>query len=99
MRLRPVTFQWKDNSDRRTHLGLLAQEVERVMPEVIERGTDVNAPLGMNYDNLIPVLIKAVQEQQGLLERNQAQIKNLRAENDALSKRISALEQSRRRTH
>ena len=97
MQLRPVTFEWKDRSDGRTHLGLIAQEVERVMPEMIERGTDANAPLGMNYNNLIPVLIKAVQEQQGALERNQAEIKNLRAEKDALSKRIFALEQSRRR--
>jgi len=98
MQLRPVTFQWKDGSDRRTHLGLIAQEVERVMPEMIERGTDTSQPLGMNYDNLIPVLIKAVQQQQGALERSQAEIKNLRAENEALNKRIATLQRSRRRT-
>jgi len=38
MQLLPVTFQWKDGSDKRTNLGLLAQEVERVMPEMIEKG-------------------------------------------------------------
>ena len=99
MQLRPVTFQWKDSSDKRTHLGLIAQEVERVMPEMIERGNDASQPLGMNYDNLIPVLIKAVQEQQRALERHQEEIKNLQAENFALSKRIVALEQSKRTTH
>jgi hypothetical protein len=31
------------------------------MPEVIEKGTDAARSLAMNYDNRIPVLIKAIQ--------------------------------------
>src|SRR5436190_18733509 len=97
MQLRPVTFEWKDRSDGRTHLGLIAQEVEPVMPEVIEKGTDASQPLGMNYANLIPVLIKAIQEQQATLNRTEAEIKNLRAQNDALSKRLASIKRSSRR--
>ncbi len=74
------------------HLGLIAQEVDAVMPEAVEKSADANAPLGMNYSNLIPVLIKAIQEQQGTLERAQAEIKTLRAENGALSRRIISIE-------
>ena len=88
MQLRPVSFQWKEGNDKRTHLGLIAQEVDAVMPEAVEKSADANAPLGMNYSTLIPVLIKAIQEQQGTLERAQAEIKTLRTENEALSKRI-----------
>lgn len=97
LQLRPVTFQWKAGSDRRTHVGLIAQEVEPVMPEMIERAGDANAPLGMNYNNLIPVLIKAVQEQQTLLKRNEAAITKLRIENEKLNHRITALNKNSHR--
>jgi hypothetical protein len=92
MQLRPVSFQWKDGNDKGTHLGLIAQEVDAVLPEAVQKGADADAPLGMNYSSLIPVLIKAIQEQQGTLERAQAEIKTLRAETDALSRRIIAVE-------
>ena len=92
MQLRPVSFQWKAGNDKRTHLGLIAQEVDAVLPEAVQKSADASAPLGMNYSDLIPVLIKAIQEQQGTLERAQAEIKTLRAETDALSRRIIAAE-------
>jgi len=92
MQLRPVSFQWKTGNDMSTHLGLIAQEVDAVLPEAVEKSSDANAPLGINYSSLIPVLIKAIQEQQGTLERAQAQIKTLRTENEALSKRLISLE-------
>jgi hypothetical protein len=83
--LRPVTFQWKDGSDHRTHLGLIAQEVESIMPEMIERGTDASESLGMNYNNLIPVLINAIKQEQ-------QQISALQREKAALGVRLAALE-------
>jgi hypothetical protein len=92
MQLRPVSFQWKQGNDKRTHLGLIAQEVDAVVPEAVQKGGDAATPLGMNYSDLIPVLIKAIQEQQGTLERAQAEIKTLRAENEALSRRIIGVE-------
>ncbi len=86
MQLRPVSFQWNESKDGRTHLGLIAQEVEKVIPEAIERDKDPATALGMNYTSLVPVLIKAVQEQQTTLERKETEIK-------ALNSRLAALEQ------
>src|SRR5262249_22929316 len=77
MRLRPVSYQWKDGSDARVHLGLIAQEVDQVIPEVVEQGTDPNSTLGMNYPALVPVLIKAIQEQQASLDRKDGEISSL----------------------
>lgn len=93
IRLRPVSFQWKDGDDRRTHLGLIAQEVEQVLPEAVLRGADPATTLGMNYTDLIPVVIKAVQQQQSVIERKDAELKAVKAQNDALSARLAALEQ------
>jgi trimeric autotransporter adhesin len=93
LQLRPVSFQWKDRTDGRTYLGLLAQEVEKVIPEAIEKAKDPDAPLGLNYANLVPVMIKAVQEQQTVIERREADLKALKAENEALNARLAVLEQ------
>jgi hypothetical protein len=100
MQMRPVTFQWKDGSDARTHLGLLAHEVERVVPEVIVRSPDAAAPLGISYAGLIPLMIKAIQEQQATitaLKAENAELKQRNSEleprNAALDARLTALEQ------
>ena len=89
MQLRPVSFEWKDRTDGRNYLGLIAQEVEKIIPEAIERDKDSANPLGMSYTSLVPVLIKAVQEQQTTLEQKEAEIKTLNA-------RLAALEQMMR---
>ena len=94
MQLRPVSFGWKDNSDNKTHLGLIAQEVAEVVPEVVYRDANPDTALGMNYAELVPVLIKAVQEQQTqLTQRNQTitqLTKRLVAVERKLSKRPNA---------
>jgi hypothetical protein len=59
--LNPVSYQWIDNIDNyKTHLGFIAQEVETVIPEVISKGED--GSYGMNYAELVPVLVKSIQE-------------------------------------
>ncbi len=93
MQLRPVSFQWKDRKDGQLNLGLIAQEVAEVIPEAVVKGKDEATTMGLNYSSLVPVLIKAVQEQQTTLERKDAEIKAVRAENDALNTRLAAIEQ------
>jgi hypothetical protein len=71
--LRGVRFNWKDTKlrDQRTHLGLLAQEVMKVVPEAVvteaekERGEESYA---VHYTGLIPLLIEAVKEQQQTID-------------------------------
>ena len=87
LQLRPVTFEWKDRSDSRQHLGLIAQEVQKVLPEAVIARSDPAAMLGMNYSDLVPVLIKAIQEQQ-------QSIAELAAENAALRAQMTALERA-----
>jgi hypothetical protein len=83
--LQPVAFTWVDGSPQDVHYGLVAQEVAEVLPELVSGGDSPDAPLGMNYSELVPVLIRAVQEQQVEIETQEAQIASLEA-------RLSALE-------
>jgi hypothetical protein len=96
MQLRPVSWTWKDKADGQRHLGLIAQEVGGVVPELVLRGTDPAATLSLNYVGLVPVVIKAIQEQQASLESKDAEITALKAANAALNARLAALEQMMR---
>ena len=63
----PVTFNWRDaNSSTAAQIGLIAQDVANVFPEIVTRGaTSTLAPdgaLGIQYTGLIPPIVKAIQE-------------------------------------
>ncbi len=60
MLLRPVAYNWKDQLSTRK-VGLIAQEVRRIIPEVV-MGNEKSESLGMNYAELVPVLINAIKE-------------------------------------
>lgn len=76
MLLKPVNYQWKANPEDQK-IGFIAQEVEAVVPEVITKSED--GIYGMNYPELIPVLVNAIQE----LE---ARVRALENENLSLKK-------------
>jgi hypothetical protein len=59
--LRPVSFRYKSDNTNHVHLGLVAQEVEVILPEVVKK---VNGKYSIDYPQIIPVLIKALQDQQ-----------------------------------
>jgi hypothetical protein len=61
--LQGVSFNWKDESlGGRTKLGLIAQEVEKVVPELVY--TDSNNLKSVEYGNVVALLIEAIKEQQ-----------------------------------
>ena len=81
MNLRPVNFRWKSDP-KALKIGFIAQEVDKVIPESVDKGQKEGDYLGMNYADIIPVLTKAIQEQQ-------QQIESLRAEVNALKQHQS----------
>ena len=76
MQLRSVRFNWKNNKTDGQKLGVIAQEIQKVLPEVVRdytytvdeaTGKKTRLPserLGVIYSDIIPVLIKGMQEQQ-----------------------------------
>jgi hypothetical protein len=74
-RLQGTSFQWKAGS--RQDVGLVAQDVEKVYPELVS--TDRNSGLkSVAYGNLIAVLIEAVKEQQKGIQRLEAEVAQLK---------------------
>ena len=48
-----------DNADGKTYFGVIAQEIQEVIPEVVEESED--GYLAVNYTELVPLLIRSVQ--------------------------------------
>ena len=61
MQLQPVAYNWIDEKDPGNKIGLLAQDVKKIIPEVVT-GREDRENLGMNYAELVPVLINALKE-------------------------------------
>jgi uncharacterized protein YaiE (UPF0345 family) len=60
--LRAVKYTWKKDISGKVNLGLIAQDVIKVLPEVVDINDDEDKTLGVKYTELVPVLIAAVQE-------------------------------------
>jgi hypothetical protein len=58
-------------------VGVLAQDVERVLPEIVQ--TDVDGYRSVDYGKLTAVLIEAVKEQQAEIESLKSQMEQMRA--------------------
>ena len=64
--LEAVKFTWKDDSDNKPQVGVIAQSVLSVVPEAVD--IDDKGILSVRYTELIPLMIAAIQEQQALIE-------------------------------
>jgi hypothetical protein len=107
MKLRPVSFNWKENPQWGKKIGFIAQEVQPVLGEVVQVGdlktkipstdADGTSPkaasdkLGIYYSDIIPVTVKAIQEQQQTIETQQKQINDLKKKNEQLEKDMQAI--------
>ena len=53
-----VQFNWKSNG--KEAVGVLAQEIEKVLPQIVN--TNADGYKAVSYDSLIPILIEAIKE-------------------------------------
>jgi len=93
MKLKPVTYKWISNPKKGKVIGFIAQDLQEVVQEVVqdkewtqnENGEWISKDaklLGVAYTELIPVLTKAIQEQQQIIE---AQKKLIEANNNDIN--------------
>ena len=86
----PVYYYWNKNSfidykpSERKQIGLIAQEVEKVLPELVSENKEGYKVI--DYSKITPILIESVKEQQ-------TQIEDLKAENKELKNRLKKLEE------
>ena len=99
MRLRPVTFLWKDPKDngmKGRQMGFIAQEVEQVLPTAVLTENNAEKTKGLKYNEITAVLTKALQEQQAEIVALKAANDNQVSEIGHLRTKLNVLEQQTR---
>ena len=106
--VRVVDFNWNDPSDKAINnknsrglwTGTLAQEIVDIFPHAVNAprpdgntiDTEDENIWGMEYQHLVPVLIKGFQEQQAKIEALEAEKTQMQTDLTALTARVTALE-------
>ena len=104
MKLRPVSYEWKRNAGEGVKLGFIAQEVSPIISEVVathewrtnpETGKLEKIEMdryGVSYTELIPVIIKGMQEQQEMLDAQKEMIEQQQKLIQQLEERLEKIE-------
>jgi len=83
MALKPCTYKWKteEGKDVRPHPGFIAQETKEALPEVVHKidHPDGDDYLGVNTTDMIPYLIKMIQENQTEIDDMNEIVRSMRA--------------------
>lgn len=72
LQLRGVSYQRTDMESDKIHIGVIAQEIEKILPEVVSKND--KGHLSVAYGNIVGVLIEAIKEQQLQIEELKAKI-------------------------
>jgi hypothetical protein len=82
-KLNGVTWKWNDDVNEVTKTapttGLIAQEVQEVLPEVVNERED--GYLGIDYSKMVGLLVEAIKEQQNQIDSLTIEIENLKKNN------------------
>jgi len=70
--LKTYDFEWKADNTR--SYGVIAHELQEVLPYAVTGEKNGEEMQGVDYSKLVPVLVKAIQEQQAQIEALKAQI-------------------------
>ncbi len=92
MQLHPVNYNMVKGGE--AQVGFLAQDVQKIIPEVvsgIEGDLSKGETLGLSYGNMVPVLTKAIQEQQATIESQQKQLEVQKSQLESMQQQINEL--------
>lgn len=94
--MRGVYFDWDQAHGGRHDVGMIGEEVGKVLPEIVAYEADGQYVTGMDYSRLTPLLVEAVKglraEKDAQFEQQQEQITSLQEQNTELKNRLTALE-------
>jgi hypothetical protein len=70
-----VSFSWKNRNQHKKHYGVIAQEIEKILPSLVQ--TNEHGEKSVNFSEFIPILIEAFKEQQKQIQNLEQQLKYL----------------------
>jgi hypothetical protein len=83
---RTIYFNYKnDNLNYKQRIGLIAQDVEKTVPEIVDSIGDEENTLQVRYVEVVPLLVAGIKEQQTLITTLQTQVTQLQSQVAALT--------------
>lgn len=89
--IKTYSYVMKDDVEKRTEYGVIAQEMEEILPPLVKEIDPLEGYIGVNYVGLIPWTIEAVKEQDKIIEENKREIASLKDEVSEMKKMILEL--------
>jgi hypothetical protein len=77
--LRTVTGRYVTDEEAVSRAFLIAQDVQKVLPEAVDAQEDEDGTLGLRYTDLIPLLIAGFKEQQVAIQELNAKFEEYKA--------------------
>lgn len=95
MQLRAVSYKWKENqihnNSDKTQIGFIAQEVEKIVPELVD--TDDEGYKSIQYSHLVPLLVGSIQELVIRLNEKEYDLGDLKSEIIQQNMELDALDE------
>ena len=88
--LKPCTFEWKEDETNTTVIGLIAQDVEKVIPEAVFINKS-SGMRGLHYKYITATMIKGMQDQQEIINQQKEKIEKQQTEIDSLKIQMAAI--------
>ena len=82
------TYSFKKDEEHTPKIGVLAQEVQAVFPELVTEGGD--GILSVNYQGLVPVLINAINEQDAKIAALEEMVRFLAVQQSQTTSTVAA---------
>jgi hypothetical protein len=77
LRLRGVSYNRIDTDDKTTKIGFIAQEIEKIVPEVVSYDESEDR-YSVSYGNITALLVEAIKEQQIKIDNLTIEVENLK---------------------
>lgn len=68
MSLNTYEYQYINDKSNRLQYGFMAQELQEQIPSIVDEATNEEKSLAVDYGQMIPLLVKSIQEQQKQIE-------------------------------
>jgi hypothetical protein len=78
MKLRSVTFRYRNDPSQQRQYGLVAEEVARIYPNLVSQDADGKV-MSVGYHELVPMLLNELQQQAEQIQKQASEIRKLNA--------------------
>ncbi|WP_298509037.1 tail fiber domain-containing protein [uncultured Kordia sp.] len=82
------SYNMINDKTKQREYGVMAQDVQKVFPEMVKELTNKDGYFGVNYTQLIPVLLEGMKEQQKLIDNQNLEIESLKKEIELIKELI-----------